>query len=146
MVEKYLNDYFEKVDQHSDTLIFNKSIIKSPILFEPEEFTVDASPHYFKIRLDHYATTDDAIYIFDSKYYYKVREMNYKQFAYNELLRGSVQDDVQIYSALILPYYLSSSELHFSFSPKYIGNRLTGTKILEHYLSVKDVMSNYIYN
>jgi len=146
MVEKYLNDYFEKVDQYSDSLIFNKSILKSPIVFEPEEITVDISPHDFKIRLDHYATTDDAIYIFDSKYYYKVTEMNYKQFAYNELLRGSVQDDVQIYSALILPHYFSSSDLHFSFSPKYIGNRLTGTKILEHYLSVKDVMNNYIYN
>lgn len=146
MVGKYLNDKFEKVDEDSDRLIFNKSILKSPIVFESKEFTVDTSPRNFKIRLDHYATSDNAIYIFDSKYYYKITEMNYKQFSYNELLRGSVQDDVQIYSALILPHYISSSGLHFSFSSKYIGNRLTGTKILEHYLCVKDVMKNYIFN
>lgn len=144
MVEKYLNDYFEKIDKKSDMLIFNKNILKSSIVFKSKEFTVDTSPHKFKIRLDHYASTDNAIYIFDSKYYYKVTEMNYKQFAYNELFRGSAHKDVEIYSSLILPYHYSKSDLHFSFSPQFLGEKSTGTKITEHYLKVKEVMNNYI--
>lgn len=72
--------------------------------------------------------------------------MNYKQYSYNELLRGTIKDGVQIHSALILPYYFSSQDLHFSLSTEYIGKRSTGTKILEHYLNLKDVMNNYISN
>jgi len=144
MVGKYLNDHFEKVDENFNTLIFNNNIQKSPIEFDSKEFSVDVSPHNFKIRLDHYADTDNAIYIFDSKYYYKVSEMNYKQFSYNELLRGKTPKNIKIYSALILPSYISGSGLHFSFAPEYIGDKLNGTKILEYYLNVKDVMNNYI--
>ncbi|EAE5213442.1 LlaJI family restriction endonuclease [Listeria monocytogenes] len=144
MVEIYLNDYFQGVDEINNKLIFNKSFNASRITFTSKEFEVDVSPHKFKIRLDHFAKSNDAIFIFDSKYYYKVNDMNYKQFSYNELLRGKFEGDKHIYSALILPGDVSNSSLHFFLSPHYRGNRTKGLKIIEHYLNVQEVMMHYV--
>lgn len=146
MVSKYLNKYFKCVDETISSIIFDKSLVVSPLRFEAKEFYVDDSPHGFKIRLDHHAKQDDSIYIFDSKYYYNVSDLNYKQFSYNEILRGGVPMSTKIYSALILPHNFTCSNLHFSLSPAYLGDRETGTKIIEQYLNVKEVMQAYISN
>lgn len=87
MVATYLNKYFKCVDEGSNSIIFDKSLVTSKLRFESKEFLIDDSSHQFKIRLDHYAKNDDSIYIFDSKYYYGVSDLNYKQFSYNEILR-----------------------------------------------------------
>ncbi len=146
MVSKYLNKYFKCVDEVSDSIIFDKSLVASPLRFEAKEFSIDDSPHRFKIRLDHHAKQDDSIYIFDSKYYYNVSDLNYKQFSYNEILRGGISKSTKIYSALILPNNSTCSNLHFSLSPAYLGDRKTGTKIIEQYLNIKEVMQTYISN
>lgn len=146
MVSAYLNKYFKCVDEVSNSIIFDKSLVASPLSFEAKEFAIDDSSHQFKIRLDHYAKQDDSIYIFDSKYYYNVSDLNYKQFSYNEILRGGVSKNTKIYSALMLPNNATCSNLHFSLSPAYLGDRKTGTKIIEQYLNIKEVMQNYISN
>lgn len=144
MISKYLNKYFESVDESTNSLTFDKGMLSSRIEFTPKEFLVDNSHHKFRIRLDHYAKQDDAIYIFDSKYYYNIRDLNYKQFAYNELLRGTVANNIKIHSALILPSSSSDLKLHFSISPSFVGSRKTGTKIIEQYLDIKEVMQTYV--
>ena len=144
MVSKYLNRYFRCVDEVSDTIIFDKSLVASRWRFKAKEFSIDDSPHQFKIRLDHHAKQEDSIYIFDSKYYYNVSDLNYKQFSYNEILRGGIPKSTNIYSALILPSNSTFSNLHFLLSPSYLGDRRTGTKIIEQYLNLKEVMENYI--
>ncbi|HDI3439572.1 TPA: LlaJI family restriction endonuclease [Listeria monocytogenes] len=146
MVSNYLNRYFKCVDEVSDSIIFDKSLVSSSLKFESIELPIDDSPHQFKIRLDHHAKQDDSIYIFDSKYYYTVSDLNYKQFSYNELLRGNVSKSTEIFSALILPNNFTYSNRHFLFSPAYLGDRTTGTKILEQYLCIKEVMQAYLSN
>jgi len=146
MVSSYLNRYFKCVDEVSDSIIFDKSLVSSPLKFESKELSIDDSHHQFKIRLDHHAKQDDSIYIFDSKYYYTVSDLNYKQFSYNELLRGNVSKSTEIFSALILPNNFTYSNRHFLFSPAYLGDRTTGTKILEQYLCIKEVMQAYLSN
>ncbi len=144
MVAKYLNKYFKCVDEAADSIIFDKSLIASPLMLEAKELSVDDSSHKFKIRLDHYGKHEDSLYIFDSKYYNSISELNYKQFSYNEILRGSISNDTKIYSALILPYNFTCSKLHFSLSHGFLGDRITGTKIMEQYLNIKEVMQTYI--
>lgn len=100
MVSAYLNKYFKCVDEVSNSIIFDKSLVASLLSFEAKEFAIDDSSHQFKIRLDHYAKQDDSIYIFDSKYYYNVSDLNYKQFSYNEILRGGVSKNTKIYSCI----------------------------------------------
>lgn len=146
MVSKYLNKYFKCFDEVSGSIIFDKSLVASSLRFEAKEFSIDDSPHRFKIRLDHHAKQDDSIYIFDSKYYYNVSDLNYKQFSYNEILRGGTSESTKIYSALLLPNNSAYSNLHFSLSPAYLGDRKTGTKIIEQYLNIKEVMQTYISN
>lgn len=34
----------------------------------------------------------------------------------------------------------------FSLLPAYLGNRKTGTKIIEQYLNIKEVMTTYVSN
>lgn len=143
MVEVYLNKHFVGVNDSLNKIIFDRNIHSSTLSFQTKEFKVDNSPNSFKIRLDHFTYDDDSIYIFDSKYYESVSELNYKQFSYNELLRGSVSDDIKIHSALLLPYYHDVTKLHFSFASNYLGTRKMGTKILEQYLNIKDVMETY---
>lgn len=144
MVSTYLNKYFKSVDDVSNSIIFDNRLISSHLNFETKEFAVDDSSHQFKIRLDHFAQKDDSIYIFDSKYYYDVSDLNYKQFSYNEMLRGGISKNTKIFSALILPYKSTYSNLHFSLSPAYLGERKTGTKIIEQYLNIKEVMQTYV--
>jgi hypothetical protein len=146
MVSAYLNKYFKSVDEVTNSIIFDKYLVASSIRFEAKEFSIDDSSHQFKIRLDHFARQDDSIYIFDSKYYYSVSELNYKQFSYNEILRGSILNSDKMYSALILPDYFTWSNWHFSLSPAYLGERKTGTKIIEQYLKIKEVMQTYVSN
>lgn len=144
MVGVYLNKYFVNVDDSLNKINFDRNINISALSFQTKEFRVDNSPNSFKIRLDHFAYDDESIYIFDSKYYESISELNYKQFSYNELLRGSISDGIKIHSALLLPYYSDITKLHFLLDPIYLGTRKTGTKILEQYLNVKDVMETYI--
>ena len=47
---------------------------------------------------------------------------------------------------VILPSNSTCSNLHFSLSPAYLGDRKTGTKIIEQYLNIKEVMQTYISN
>lgn len=146
MIEVYLNKYFESVDDSLNKINFDRDIHSSTLSFQTKEFKVDNSPNNFKIRLDHFAHDDESIYIFDSKYYENVSELDYKQFSYNELLRGSVSEDTKIHSALLLPHNNNFANVHFSINPTYLGSKKTGIKIIEQYLNVREVMQTYISN
>lgn len=67
------------------------------------------------------------MYIFHSKYYYQLDELNYKQYSYTELLRYSMPTVTNIISVLILPGRLKS-DIHFSLVPKLKGPNLYHNK------------------
>lgn len=144
MVEKYLNDFFVGVDEVNDKLLFDKRITKSLVTFNRKTFCIDDSPHKYKIEPDHYGVSDNIQYIFDSKYYYNVSNLNYKQFSYNELLSPIIGCGSKTYSALILPGNESKSSLHLSLNSAFVGGKTSCTKIIEQYLDIKEIMINYV--
>ncbi|MDD6826033.1 MAG: hypothetical protein PUE12_07985 [Oscillospiraceae bacterium] len=140
----YLNRHFAGISEDGNSVIFDSSIVKSNILFEDKTFDdIDDSLNHFYIDIDHFAMSNNQIYIFDSKYYSSIGNLNYKQFAYNEILRYYNAYVTEINNVLLLPGN-HESRIHFSLSEKYIGPRLIGSKIIEQYLEPSDVMKDYI--
>ncbi len=142
MVEKYLNHYFAGVDPVSGEIIFDTSQETSPVRFVDKTFVVDDSPNAFKIRPDHYGLQGGKQYIFDSKYYYEVSELNYKQFAYDVLLQFSNRN-CETYNVLILPG-IQHVSLHFDAKPEFRSAALQNHRIIEQYVDVKTIMEHYV--
>lgn len=146
MVEKYLNTHFAGMHPTDNGVVFNPTQQISPVHFNKTTYRdVDDSPHDFSIELDHMAYDNDKLYIFDSKYYYEVSSLNYKQFSYNEILRYHYPQLMEINSVLILPGR-ENCKLHFSLGVDYIGSRRIGTRIIEQYLEPKHLMMSYLDN
>lgn len=145
MIEEYLNLYFEKYDINNNKIIFDKTRKKSNVHFKKVTFVVDDSINKFSISLDHFAYHNKCLYIFDSKYYLNVKELNYKQFSYNEILRYYYEDCEEIYSVLILPAKRNNN-IHFKLNEKFKGIRDKGITISECFLNIKEVMQSYIQN
>lgn len=144
MLGYYLNRHFIGMSTNGEQTLFDGNITESTIRFEDVIYNdIDDSPHGFSIDIDHVAITNNELYIFDSKYYANANDFNYKQFAYNELLRYYINDIVAINNVLLLPGR-SGSGIHFSMSPKYQGPRTIGNKIIEQYLEPRDVMRDYV--
>ncbi len=145
MVNKYLNDCFVGIDSAENSILFDASISKSEISFRPITYLIDASTHKFEVELDHYGIRDDKQYVFDSKYYGDITELNYKQFVYNAITDNFANQGKRImtYSALLLPGVRPSS-LHLDLLSQFgkLSNR--NHQIIEQYLDVKTVMSHYI--
>lgn len=142
-VELYLNSYYDGFDKLHNSIIFNKSRTCSAVNFEKKIIQVDDSKNGYKIELDHFTIDGSNMYIFDSKYYYKLDRLNYKQYSYNELLRYFIPNVTDIISVLILPGRVKS-DTHFSLLSTLQGPRTTGNIIYEQYIDVEDVLKNYI--
>lgn len=146
MVELYLNKHFVSVDKTSNQLLFDPSLSQSKYIFNSTRYSdIDISPNTFNIDVDHISVQGNELYIFDSKYYSDLNELNYKQYSYNEILRYYYPSVSEIYNALILPGIEVKSELHFNLAPKYRGtSRHQGNSIIAQYLLPKELMCEYI--
>lgn len=143
MVNTYLNDCFVKVDKSSRKLIFEKrdKIRKE---FNSRTFDIDSSRHNFKIRPDHYLEEDGNMYVFDSKYYTDITDLNYKQVSYTILLGNSqLGDKKNLYSALLLPGKRENG-WHLKLNLPYCQLNQGCNYIIEHFLDVKLLMKNYL--
>lgn len=144
MINQFLNRHFAGIDAINDSAIFDLKIDTSAVPFASKEYNdIDISKNGFSIDIDHISFTDGKLYIFDSKYYVILDELNYKQFSYSEILRYHYPDMIGMYNVLLLPGRERSS-VHFSLAPGYIGARSIGTKIIEQYLEPKIVMNDYL--
>lgn len=144
MVGQYLNKHFVGINGTADCIVFDDRQLVSPIVFYDKSYTdIDDSKHRFYIDIDHVAQEGDSLYIFDSKYYFESKHLNYKQYSYNEILRYYYPGVDNIYNALILPGE-KDSELHFALNSAYSGSRIMGNKIIEHYLAPKKIMEDYM--
>lgn len=144
MISKYLNRHFIGIDSINGAAIFDETSLNSTIMFEQKRFTdIDLSKHNFYIDIDHISYENNILYIFDSKYYKDIKELNYKQLSYNEILRYHYPEVEEIHNLLILPGE-DRADLHFSFAPGYIGSRTIGTKIIEQFIVPKKVMEDYV--
>lgn len=144
MILQYLNRYFVGIDPTNGAAIFDETLLNSTIVFNQKRFTdIDMSHHHFYIEVDHISYENNVLYIFDSKYFTDIKELNYKQLSYNEILRYYYPEVEEIHNILILPGE-DGADLHFSFAPEYIGNRTIGTKIVEQFIFPKKVMEDYV--
>ena len=144
MITKYLNKHFVGIDPVNGAAVFDESLFNSNYSFSHKRYTdIDLSHNNFYIDVDHIAYENDKLYIFDSKYYTAINDLNYKQLAYNELLRYRYSDAVEINNILFLPG-ADSADLHFSYAPNYIGTRTIGTKIIEQYIMPRKIIEDYL--
>lgn len=103
-VQKYLYDYFYGIDSQGN-MIFDK---KGP----HKHFVKDKSIHYnsivkylnWHIEPDHFFKDEKnkIIYLLDSKYYTRIKDINHKQFMYHILYQNQYQDYI-IYDSLLMP-------------------------------------------
>lgn len=98
-VEKYLNDYF--VGMKDGKLEYNeeKNAGKKRFGKQVNRGYNRARPEW-SMQPDHYYKDGNTLYIFDSKYYNDVTDLNHKQFVYHVLYGRKVKDT---YDALIIP-------------------------------------------
>ena len=144
MIGNYLNKHFVGMSSTNDSVVFDPSIKKSSVPFTASSFRdIDDSHNGFSIDIDHIAYVNDILYIFDSKYYQNLNELNYKQYSYGEILRYHYPQMTHMHNVLLLPGR-EHSDLHFSLSSGYIGKRMTGCTIIEQYLEPKIVMMDYL--
>lgn len=142
LIENYLNKYFVKVDDLNDRLIFDENQNNSSSIFSKKSFNVDISANKYSIEPDHYFKNDLIQYIFDAKYYFDVRSLNYKQYAYHNMLE---QENLTTISALIIPSDDdNNSNLHFNLDDNFIKQNDNGIKIILQRVKIKNVMMNYI--
>lgn len=144
MIAAYINKHFSGIDTSTGEAIFDKSLKISVISFKDQTYDdIDDSWHHFSIDIDHLAYENNKLYIFDSKYYTNISDLNYKQLAYNEILRYHYPGTTEINNILLLPGE-DHADSHFSYSSGYVGCRTIGTKIIEQFLSPKSVMEDYL--
>ena len=144
MVENYLNMHFVGVKRNrlifDDNNLYKNNFQKT--IFYPNKINEEQN-----IQPDHFLIKGDIQFIFDSKYYNKIDQLNYKQVAYHFLLRNRVSDEsekyIQTISALILPSEKHHQKLHFVLKDEY---NLYGEEfsIIECYLEIKKLMKLYI--
>lgn len=98
-VEKYLNDYF--VGMKDGKLEYNeeKNAGKKRFGKQVNRGYNRARPEW-SMQPDHYYKDGNTLYIFDSKYYNDVTDLNHKQFVYHVLYGRKVK---VTYDALIIP-------------------------------------------
>lgn len=144
MVEHYLNRHFLSMSLSGDKAVFDLTVSRSSVKFMDTTFDdVDTSTNHFYIDVDHAGRDSTNLYLFDSKYYSDIRELNYKQFSYNMILNRRFSGIRNLYSVLLLPGS-EGSKLHFKLSPSYAGGRSLGISIIEQYLEPKKVMEDYL--
>lgn len=143
MVNKYLNDFFVGVDSDRNELIFEKG--KDSVSFQPKKFDdIDISENKFSIIPDHFFDEGKNLYVFDSKYYEHIDDLNYKQVTYTLLLGNSKMGrEKNIYSALLLPGN-RKNRLHIVLNTPYQQMKPGCNFIIEQYLDVKKLMKNYL--
>lgn len=142
-VNGYLNTYFKEIDPKTNSIIFDMKQKRSTVEFRKVSYLVDESGNKFEIELDHYGVDGKRLYIFDSKYYQYLRALNYKQYAYDEILRYSKSEIDDMYSVLILPGEKPTS-IHFELKKEFQGIRKYGNIITEQYLCVREVLNHYV--
>lgn len=148
IVEEYLNDYFvdvKKNDEGIQELVFNTKFKSSKPRFKSQPFSIENKEKSKEIIPDHYYENEEKIYVFDSKYYQRISELNYKQLAYTFLIGNNKEKCYKrLYSALILPgNYKARYNINIE-GTSFAQDNEGCNHILECYLDVKTLMKNYL--
>ena len=145
MVNKYLNECFIGISATEDEILFDDSLPESAVSFDKKTIHIDDSDNDFYIELDHYGITANEQFIFDSKYYFELSDLNYKQFTYDVILdyNANISRKIKTYSALLLPGD-NKNGFHFRLKPVFGKLAEKDHEIINQYLNVKKIMQHYI--
>ena len=143
LVGNYLNKCFIGINDR--TLLFDNNLSNNEQKFKKlAPFNIDISKHKYTIQPDHFYENEEEMYIFDSKYYQDIQELNYKQFAYTLVLGNSkMAADKNVYSALLLPGH-KENDYHLSLDIPYRQLKDGCNYIIEQFLDVKILMKKYL--
>ena len=145
MVHAFLNSNFAGYDFTDEKIRFENECRKYSFVKEraPIE-TNEKNNHGYAIEFDHISRRNDEgkIYLFDSKYYSRISEVNYKQVAYHYFLvntaDGMKRRPESIVNGLILP-----TDKEYKSVVHVDRRNIDGVYIQEHYLNIRDVMEKY---
>ena len=118
-VEKYLNIHFD--DIKDEQLIFSKKVFNK-YHFKKISSNYDKNNKKRRLEPDHYYFNKESksLYIFDSKYYIKIDDLNHKQLIYHFLF-GNKEQAKNIYDALIVPYEgPTMTEVHVNILSEFL--------------------------
>lgn len=144
MMMKYLNGCF--FDMKNDEIIwkegqensFEKPSKKST---ESKSMEKNLKRLSFTVQYDHFMKVENKIYIFDSKYFNEVKELNYKQLFYHYQLKQEYQKDgdkIEVINGLLLP-----TEKKYHKNVHIDRTDLDDVKIIEHFINLKEVIAFY---
>lgn len=144
MVERYLNKNLFKVDSTGKMYFkngYNKfRFSKKTEHVESSGVLLKTNTRKFKVIYDHLYKDEEITYLFDSKYYLSIEELDYKQMSYYYILKTSpIFKNKRIVNGLILP-----TELNYHTNIHVDRRDVDGLYIIEHYLNVKNVMEDYV--
>lgn len=126
IVEKHLNNNLLIIKD--DKFEFSKGCLK--FNFKKKFFKIGTRT----IEVDHYFESEDNVYILDSKYYDNIRDLDYKQVAYDYFLRKEKKENINI---LVIPSYENSIKEHFCYPTDNV-------KIIEYHFSIKEIIEEYL--
>lgn len=146
---EFLNFNFINMDKDG-FIKFSEKKLNITTNFKKEKFYPDfRKKHGRRIEPDFYLEKMGCRYIFDSKYYLKVNELNYKQISYYFLLKNYHKASINTtYNLLLLPTErenndIQNKKVHFKFNDDYNDNE-SDFFINEQYINIKFLMLNYI--
>ena len=149
LVQSFMNRNLYNIKVTGE-LIFKKNFNnynfrKETEIIESKEVIKSGKTRNFNVEYDHlYITLDNVAYLFDSKYYKEIKNLDYKQIAYNYILKSSeIYINREVVNGLILP---TEKEYHHRV---HVDTRdreglLEDLFIIEHYLNVKEVIKSFI--
>ncbi|MDE8339888.1 hypothetical protein PT226_05610, partial [Erysipelothrix rhusiopathiae] len=111
---------------------------------------VNKATRNFSVRFDHLFMNDHNIYLFDSKYMITIDKFDYKQFAYNYMIkdwiyRSQNKKNMIIHNALILPCSKEDyTKLHLDTTNEFHHEMMEDIIIKEHYFEMKKVIKWYL--
>lgn len=149
--DKYLREHFDKVENNNviftplDKVVFNrfdKKAIHYNTVVKYNDWYLEPD-HVLKDHINH------RIYIFDSKYYKDLTEIDHKQFMYH-VLYSNKYFNYNIFDSLLVPYEEESiTEQYVNIDSDYLFRSKNGKKPIIIYLTRLNtikVLKNYIYN
>lgn len=146
-VEKYLNDYFVGMKDGKLEYSEGKNAGRKRFGKQVNRGYNRARPEW-SMQPDHYYKDGNTLYIFDSKYYNDVTDLNHKQFVYHVLYGRKVK---VTYDALIIPSYgKTDTELYVDIPYDWDCSDESGSDddggivIYLNRLNTIDVLKNFI--
>lgn len=145
-VQKFLLERFDRVDTNNNVIFTDKNNLNNKYRFNKPNIYYNKIHPKWSLHPDHYFCDDESktLYIFDSKYYKNLNELNHKQFVYHILLTNRYSD-YDIFDSLVVPYEgFTHTEAYLSVKDTYLLKPDKPIDIYVTQLNMIEVLKNYV--